>query len=269
MEECPSTGLQNAENGPAAESAARATADANHGFQSWGCKHHHDSPQGIASGLDEGNDEPRPRDRVPTPTMPGTLDPTGGLSLRAAYAESAQAASILAAQNRVLRVALEAAHEARATAAASVVDGKAELQAVMDEVSAAHASSKATEEACSSTVAAARQEIADLKQQMEAQGRELAAVTLRYEATTSTAEAAERELSVVARTAEEACAKVNADKEQSQQLEEDNNADCVETSPAGLNTFRRYLCQCAYMRSSNVLFVCPKCGQLFRIGQDN
>lgn len=214
VEEGPSTALQNAENGPPAKSAARVTADVNHGFQSWGCNHHHDAPQGIASDLDAGNDEPRPRGRLPTPTIPGTLDPTGGLSLRAAYAESAQAASILAAQNRVLRVALEAAHEARATAAASVVDGKVELQAVMDESSAARASSKAIEEACSSTVAAARQEIADLKQRLEVQGRELASVTLRYEATTSTAEAAEVEVSEAARTAEQACAEVSADKEQ-------------------------------------------------------
>ena len=174
--------------------------------------------------------------------MPGTLDPTGGLSLRAACAESAQAASILAAQNRVLRVALEAAHEARATAAASVVDGKADLQAVMDELSAAHVSSKIAEETCNSTVTAGSREIAALKQRLEVQVRELAVVTLRYEATTSADEAAEGEVSAAAaRTAEQVCAKVNADMEESQQLEEDDQADCVETSPAGRNTFRRYL----------------------------
>ena len=45
-----------------------------------------------------------------------------------AYAEAAQAADTLAAQNRLLRAALESVHQARATASAAVEDGEARIQ---------------------------------------------------------------------------------------------------------------------------------------------
>lgn len=48
-----------------------------------------------------------------------------------AFAESAEAASTLAAQNRVLRAALESVHQARAAASAAVDDGEARIQVHM------------------------------------------------------------------------------------------------------------------------------------------
>lgn len=195
VEDGPSTAMMHTEHGPAARALAAELLGSRH---SRGSSQHHDGALGTVIALDAGGDDPRPQSRLPAPTMPRALDPAGSRSLREALGESVEAAKTLAAQNRVLRAALDSAHEARAAASAARADSEARFKVLTDEVTAAGTSSIAAEKAAQSAAATASTDTAALKQQIEEQACQLAAVMLKTETATSAAEGAKAEASAAA-----------------------------------------------------------------------